>query len=155
MRTAFLDLLSRAARLPANDLWSPLLSEWLAELPEFIAIRIRLLKTKPDPGMAPVLLKPISDEAFGAMLDWAHAFEIGVHAEDGDAPHATGLSPCGNRVLSIVAPFMFRQALAGDLTVITQPLAGRDHREWMYFAERLTELLFSRHINGPRSHVSE
>lgn len=155
MRTAFLDLLSRAARLPANDLWSPLLAEWLAEIPEFIAIRIRLLKTKPDPGMAPVMLKPISDEAFGEMIDWAHAFEVGIHATDGAESHVNGLSPGGHRVLSIIAPFMFRQALAGDLTLITQPLSGAEHREWMHFAERLTELLFSRHINGPRSHVSE
>lgn len=155
MRTAFLDLLSRAARLPVNGLWSPLLAEWLAEMPEFIAIGIRLLQTSPKPGMAQVLLKPISEQAFASMMDWSHAFEIGRHADSDDTPNINGLTPEGQPILSIIAPFVFRQAAYGDLTIITQPLSSAENEKWMHFTERLAELLFSRHLSGPRTQVSE
>lgn len=155
MRTAFLDLLSRAARLPVNDLWSPLLAEWLAEFPEFIAVGIRLLQASPKPGMAQVLLNPVSKQAFENMIDWSHAFETATHACDDDTVHTTGISSEGHPVLAIIAPFVFRQAVYGDLTIITQPLAFQEHQNWMHFTELLAELLFSRHLNGPRTQVSE
>jgi|GEM_PF-413425 len=155
MRTVFLDLLTRATRLPVNNLWSSLLAEWLAEIPEFIAIGIRLLHAGPVPGLRFELVKPVSEDTFHGMTDWANAFESGFDAIAGEKPAATGLSGNGSPVLAHIAPFVFRQTGCGDLTIMTQPLGAKEQMEWMRFTERLADLLFSRHLNSPRTQTSE
>ncbi|HOY66901.1 MAG TPA: SpoIIE family protein phosphatase [Candidatus Ozemobacteraceae bacterium] len=155
MRTAFLDLLTRAARLPINDLWNPLLAEWLAEMPEFIAIGVRLERTVPETRPEFHLLKPVSADTLRAMLDWGHAFDSTPPVAPADTGAGYGLSPDGTHVMTLIAPFVFRNMCCGCLVIVTQPLSREIHLDWMRFTERLADLLFSRHLNHPRSQTVE
>ncbi|NLI76611.1 MAG: SpoIIE family protein phosphatase [Candidatus Riflebacteria bacterium] len=87
MKTVFLDILTRAARVPSGQAWDMLLTDAIRTIPGFVALGVRALITLPvpDPSRPFIVCEPLSEADLRNLLDWSEPPATGWRAPTGKA----------------------------------------------------------------------